>query len=64
MLMMGKSMDEYYRTNAAEYALMLIANHLANGMSHSEPEPEPEQPKEQKYSSMTEFLAARRKARG
>ena len=40
MLMMGHSLDDYYRTNAAEYGLMLIANQMANGTKRSENEPQ------------------------
>lgn len=63
MLMMGKSLDEYYRTNCAEFGVMLLANQLANGMTHSETEDQKEQEPEMKYASLSEFLAAKRGAR-
>ena len=61
MLMMGHSLDDYYRTNAAEYGLMLIANQMANGTKRSENEPQEQE--EQKFESMGAYLAARRAAK-
>ena len=61
MLMMGHSLDTYYRTNAAEYGVMLLANHLANGMSDQGSDVKQEQQEE--YASMSDYLAARRQAK-
>lgn len=65
MLMMGKSLEEYYRTNCAEYGVMLLANQLANGMTHSDTEEDvkQEQEPEKKYARLSDFLAAKRAAR-